>query len=73
MDEGSFDMDVSMLPGVSLATAMEVNQQAASRLKAVPGTGYHRGTNRQTGVALDTRARTRPATVDIQAEERMEA
>jgi len=27
MDEGAFDMDVSMLPGVSLAKAMEVNQQ----------------------------------------------
>src|SRR5512146_1559581 len=32
MDEGSFDMDVSMLPGVSLAKAMEVNQRAAERL-----------------------------------------
>ncbi|MRR34446.1 efflux RND transporter permease subunit, partial [bacterium] len=33
MDEGSFDMDIAMLPGVSLAKAMEVNQQAAAKLK----------------------------------------
>ena len=73
MDEGAFDMDVSMLPGVSLAKAMEVNQQAADKAEAVPGTGYHRGTNRPD--------RGRPGHAghgqdrlcgDIQAEERME-
>src|SRR5512134_3078063 len=36
MDEGSFDMDVSMLPGVSLAKAMETNQRTAEKLKQFP-------------------------------------
>lgn len=33
MDEGSFDMDVSMLPGVSLTKSVEVHQRAAEKLK----------------------------------------
>ncbi len=49
MDEGSFDMDVSMLPGVSLAKAMEVNQRAAAKLKQfdeLDDRGITNGTNR---------------------------
>jgi len=55
MDEGSFDMDVSMIPGVSLAKAMEVNQMAAAKLKQFPELDTIVGRTGQTGVALDTR------------------
>ena len=36
MDEGAFDMDVSLLPGVSLDKAMEINKLAAEKLKSFP-------------------------------------
>ncbi|MBI5655625.1 MAG: efflux RND transporter permease subunit, partial [Geobacter sp.] len=55
MDEGSFDMDISMLPGVSLAKATEVNQQAAAKLKKFDELDVVIGRIGQTGVALDTR------------------
>jgi len=55
MDEGSFDMDVAMLPGVSLATAMEVNQRAAQKLKQFDELDVVVSRTGQTGVALDTR------------------
>ncbi len=55
MDEGSFDMDVSMLPGVSLATAMEVNQRVAAKLKRFDELDIVTSRTGQTGVALDTR------------------
>jgi heavy metal efflux system protein len=55
MDEGSFDMDIAMLPGVSLATALEVNRLAAAKLKQFPELDTIVGRTGQTGVALDTR------------------
>jgi len=55
MDEGSFDMDIAMLPGVSLAKAMEVNQLAAAKLMKFPELDSIVGRTGQTGVALDTR------------------
>lgn len=55
MDEGSFDMDIAMLPGVSLAKALEVNQQAAAKLKKFDELDVVIGRIGQTGVALDTR------------------
>ena len=55
MDEGSFDMDIAMLPGVSLAKAMEVNQQAAATLKKFDELDVIVSRTGQTGVALDTR------------------
>ncbi|MFA7061008.1 MAG: CusA/CzcA family heavy metal efflux RND transporter [Pedobacter sp.] len=55
MDEGSFDMDVSMLPGVSLAKAVEVNQRAAEKLKKFDELDIIVSRTGQTGVALDTR------------------
>jgi cobalt-zinc-cadmium resistance protein CzcA len=55
MDEGSFDMDIAMLPGVSLAKAMEVNQLAAAKLMKFPELETIVGRTGQTGVALDTR------------------
>ncbi|MCK9418910.1 MAG: CusA/CzcA family heavy metal efflux RND transporter [Nitrospirae bacterium] len=65
MDEGSFDMDVSMLPGVSLAKAMEVNQQAAARLMQFPELDTIVGRIGQTGVALDTRGTDKTGYVGI--------
>lgn len=65
MDEGAFDMDVSMLPGVSLAKAMEVNQQVAARLKEFPELETVVGRIGQTGVALDTRGTDKTGYVGI--------
>ena len=55
MDEGSFDMDIAMLPGVSLATAMEVNQRAAKKLMQFSELDTVVSRTGQTGVAMDTR------------------
>ncbi len=65
MDEGSFDMDVSMLPGVSLAKAMEVNQQVAAKLMQFPELDTIVGRTGQTGVALDTRGTDKTGYVGI--------
>ncbi|ACM19220.1 efflux pump, RND family, inner membrane protein [Geotalea daltonii FRC-32] len=65
MDEGSFDMDVSMLPGVSLAKALEVNQMAAAKLKQFPELDTVVGRTGQTGVALDTRGADKTGYVGI--------
>jgi cobalt-zinc-cadmium resistance protein CzcA len=65
MDEGSFDMDVSMLPGVSLATAMEANQRAAAKLKQFAELDTIVGRTGQTGVALDTRGADKTGYVGI--------
>jgi len=55
MDEGAFDMDVALLPGVSLAKAMEVNQLAAQKMKKFDELDVVVSRIGQTGVALDTR------------------
>jgi len=65
MDEGSFDMDVSMLPGVSLAKAMEVNQRVAEKLKQFPELDTVVSRTGQTGVALDTRGSDKTAYVGV--------
>jgi cobalt-zinc-cadmium resistance protein CzcA len=65
MDEGSFDMDVAMLPGVSLATAMEVNQRAAQKLKQFEELDVVVSRTGQTGVALDTRGTDKTGYVGI--------
>jgi heavy metal efflux system protein len=65
MDEGSFDMDVSMLPGVSLAKAMEVNRLAAEKLKQFPELDTVVSRTGQTGVALDTRGSDKTGYVGI--------
>ncbi len=65
MDEGSFDMDVSMLPGVSLATAMEVNQRAAEKLMQFDELDTIVSRTGQTGVALDTRGSDKTGYVGI--------
>ena len=58
-------MDVSMLPGVSLATAMDVNQQAAEKLKQFPELDTIVARIGQTGVALDTRGTDKTGYVGI--------
>jgi heavy metal efflux system protein len=55
MDEGSFDMDVSLLPGVSLERAMEVNKLIGEKLKKFPELDIVVSRTGQTGIALDTR------------------
>ncbi|MBI5639001.1 MAG: efflux RND transporter permease subunit [Nitrospirae bacterium] len=65
MDEGSFDMDVSMLPGVSLATSVEANQRAAKKLKEFDELDVVVARTGQTGIALDTRGTDKTAYVGI--------
>ncbi|MRR17962.1 MAG: efflux RND transporter permease subunit [Deltaproteobacteria bacterium] len=65
MDEGAFDMDVAMLPGVSLATAMDVNQRAAQKLKQFEELDVVVSRTGQTGVALDTRGTDKTGYVGI--------
>ncbi len=65
MDEGSFDMDVAMLPGVSLTTAMDVNQRAAQKLKQFDELDVVVSRTGQTGVALDTRGTDKTGYVGI--------
>jgi cobalt-zinc-cadmium resistance protein CzcA len=55
MYEGSFDMDVSLPPGISLEKAMEVNRLAGEKLKRFPELKTAVARIGQTGVALDTR------------------
>jgi cobalt-zinc-cadmium resistance protein CzcA len=55
MDEGAFDMDVSLLPGVSLDKAMEINKLVGQKLKTFPELETVVSRTGQTGVALDTR------------------
>ncbi|MFA7361676.1 MAG: CusA/CzcA family heavy metal efflux RND transporter [Candidatus Kapaibacterium sp.] len=55
MDEGAFDMDVSLLPGISLNKAMEINQLVGKKLKEFPELQTVVSRTGQTGVALDTR------------------
>jgi cobalt-zinc-cadmium resistance protein CzcA len=55
MDEGAFDMDVSVLPGVSLDKAMEINKLVGEKLKTFPELETVVSRTGQTGVALDTR------------------
>jgi heavy metal efflux system protein len=55
MDEGAFDMDVSLPPGISLEKAMEVNKRIAEKLIKFPELETIVGRIGQTGVALDTR------------------
>jgi cobalt-zinc-cadmium resistance protein CzcA len=56
MDEGAFDMDVALLPGVSLSKAMEVNQLAGQKMKEFDELDIVVSRTGQTGVALDTRS-----------------
>jgi cobalt-zinc-cadmium resistance protein CzcA len=65
MDEGAFDMDVSLLPGVSLSKAMEVNQLAAQKMKQFDELDIVVSRTGQTGVAMDTRGADKTGYVGI--------
>ncbi len=65
MDEGAFDADVALLPGVSLAKAVEINQMIAQKLKKFPELETVVGRIGQTGVALDTRGADKTGYVGI--------
>jgi cobalt-zinc-cadmium resistance protein CzcA len=55
MDEGAFDMDVQMLPGVSLDHAIEVSGEIERRLKAFPELETVVSRTGQTGVSIEAR------------------
>ncbi len=55
MDESAFDLDVSLLPGVSLDKAMEINMLIGEKMKKFPELKTVVSRTGQTGVALDTR------------------
>lgn len=65
MDEGAFDMDVSLLPGVSLDTAVEINRIVGEKLKSFPELHTVVSRTGQTGVALDTRGVDKTAYVGV--------
>jgi cobalt-zinc-cadmium resistance protein CzcA len=55
MDEGAFDMDVQMLPGVSLDKALETTLEIERRLKRFPELDTVVSRTGQTGVAIEAR------------------
>jgi cobalt-zinc-cadmium resistance protein CzcA len=55
MDEGAFDMDVQLLPGVSLDKALEVSGEIERRLKRFPELETIVSRTGQTGVAVEAR------------------
>jgi len=55
MDEGAFDMDVQMLPGVALDTALETTLEIERRLMRFPELETVVSRTGQTGVAIEAR------------------
>jgi cobalt-zinc-cadmium resistance protein CzcA len=55
MDEGAFDMDLQMLPGVSLETAMASAAEVERRLKQFPELDTIVSRTGQTGIAIEAR------------------
>ncbi len=55
MDEGAFDMDIQLMPGVSLEKAMEVSRITEQKLKHFPELLTIIGRTGQTGIALEAR------------------
>jgi cobalt-zinc-cadmium resistance protein CzcA len=55
MDEGAFDMDIQLLPGVSLDKALEVSGEIERRLKQFPELETIVSRTGQTGVAVEAR------------------
>jgi len=55
MDEGAFDMDIQMLPGISLEKAMSISQEVEKRLKRFPELETVVSRTGQTGIALEAR------------------
>jgi heavy metal efflux system protein len=55
MDEGAFDMDIQLIPGVSLEKAMETAGDVEERLKRFPELQTVVSRTGQTGVAIEAR------------------
>ncbi|MGB9894255.1 MAG: efflux RND transporter permease subunit, partial [Candidatus Saccharicenans sp.] len=55
MDEGAFDMDIQMLPGISLQQAMSITLEVERRLKKFPELATIVSRTGQTGIALEAR------------------
>jgi cobalt-zinc-cadmium resistance protein CzcA len=55
MDEGAFDMDIQMAPGISLETALESTRLVEQRLKQFPEMDTIVSRTGQTGVAIEAR------------------
>ena len=55
MDEGAFDMDVQLLPGISLAKSLEITNLVEQKLKRFPELVTVVSRTGQTGVALEAR------------------
>ncbi|MGC9055695.1 MAG: efflux RND transporter permease subunit [Candidatus Saccharicenans sp.] len=55
MDEGAFDMDIQMLPGISLEQAMSIVKEVEKRLKKFPELETVVSRTGQTGIALEAR------------------
>lgn len=55
MDEGAFDMDVTLLPSVSLSEAVKINELVGRKLKDFSELKTIVARTGQTGLALDTR------------------
>jgi len=55
MDEGAFDMDVQLLPGVSLPKALDITNLAGKKLMEFPELTTVLSRTGQTGIALEAR------------------
>jgi len=55
MDEGAFDMDVQLLPGISLAKALDITNLVENKLKQYPELTTVLSRTGQTGIALEAR------------------
>ncbi|MCC7175216.1 MAG: efflux RND transporter permease subunit [Bryobacterales bacterium] len=55
MDEGAFDMDVQLLPGISLDKALDVNNLVEKKLRSFPELETVVSRTGQTGIALEAR------------------
>ncbi|HVP90485.1 MAG TPA: CusA/CzcA family heavy metal efflux RND transporter [Terriglobales bacterium] len=55
MDEGAFDMDFQLLPGVSLDKALEVSKLVERKVMAFPEMAVIVGKTGQTGIAIEAR------------------
>ncbi len=55
MDEGAFDMDVQLLPGISLSKALDITGLAEKRLMKFPELTTIISRTGQTGIALEAR------------------
>lgn len=55
MDEGAFDMDFQLLPGVSLDKALEISKLVEQKIMAFPEMAVIVGKTGQTGIAIEAR------------------